>query len=104
MSITWVHALQAVQIKTNDKTFAPRSHGGTEKAKKKWILFGPLIDGCVQHQSPDISGFSLQQKNEDTEVLNSLIRSRINSSISDVTIVLDGTDSQRASADYGRLS
>src|SRR5258708_14349627 len=35
---------------------------------------------------------------------NSAIRSGINSSIPDVTIVLDGTDSQRPSADYGRLS
>jgi len=28
-----------------------------------------MIPGCIQNQGLDISAFSLQQKNEDTEVL-----------------------------------
>src|SRR6267142_1409915 len=44
----------------------PRRHGESEN---KWFLFGPMIPGCIQNQGLDISAFSLQQKNEDTEVL-----------------------------------
>src|SRR6266576_3331759 len=47
-------------------TESPR-HGESEN---KWVLFGPLIPGCIQkNQDLDISNFSLQQKFEDTEVL-----------------------------------
>jgi len=51
----------------------PLHHGGTEarrKTKNKWVLFEPPIPGCIQNQGLDISAFSLQRKNEDTEVLN----------------------------------
>jgi len=43
-------------------------HGESEN---KWVLFGPLIPGCVQNQNLDILDFSLQQKFEDTRALMS---------------------------------
>jgi len=74
-------------IRKEDKTFAPRRHGATKpqpktkplhhggtearrKTKNKWVLFEPPIPGCIQNQGLDISAFSLQRKNEGTEVLN----------------------------------
>src|SRR5260221_9678322 len=41
---------------------------GHGEEKIKWNLFGPPVHGWIQSQSFDISGFSLQRKNEDTEV------------------------------------
>ena len=46
-----------------------RATEARRKQKIKCILFGPLIHGCIQDQSIDISDFSLQQKNENTEEL-----------------------------------
>jgi hypothetical protein len=40
------------------------------KTKNKWVLSELPIPGCAQNQGLDVSAFSLQQKNEDTEVLN----------------------------------
>jgi len=37
--------------------------------ENKWALSEPLLPGCIQNQGVDISASSLQQKNEDTEVL-----------------------------------
>jgi len=47
----------------------PLHHGGTRhggRTKNKWVVFGPLIPGCIKNQDLDISNFSLQQKFEDT--------------------------------------
>src|SRR5258708_11065490 len=41
-------------------------HGESEN---KWVLFGPLIPGCIQKPGLGYFNFSLRRKYEDTEVL-----------------------------------
>src|SRR5258708_14762733 len=50
-----------------NKTFAPRRHGVTEKAKDKWVLFGPPAPGGFIQESVDIADLSPQQKDEGME-------------------------------------